>query len=102
MREDAESGRGVVVVAYLDGRPVGTSGLTLTDDRVARLWGGGVLEDARGRGAYRAMLDARLRWAVERGARMALVKGRVQTSGPILARAGFAPFGEERSWLLDC
>jgi hypothetical protein len=37
VRDDAESGRGVMVVAYLDGRPVGTSGLTLTDDRVARL-----------------------------------------------------------------
>ena len=55
-------------------------GLALVDG-VARLWGGAVLEEARRRGAYRAVLDARLRRGIERGATMALVKGRVQTSG---------------------
>ncbi len=29
---------------------------------------------------------------------MALVKGRVQTSGPILRRAGFGVYGQERSY----
>jgi hypothetical protein len=31
---------------------------------------------------------------------MALVKGRVATSGPILRRAGFQAYGEERSYRL--
>ena len=29
---------------------------------------------------------------------MALVKGRVETSAPILRRAGFAAYGEERAY----
>ena len=37
--------------------PVGTGGLALVDG-VARLWGGAVREEARGRGVYRALLDA--------------------------------------------
>jgi len=97
-RTDAESGTGSVV-AYLDGVPVGCGGLSLVDG-VARLWGGAVREEARGRGAYRAVLTARLQRGVERGATMALVKGRIQTSGPILRRAGFAVYGEERSYLV--
>jgi GNAT superfamily N-acetyltransferase len=67
----------------------------------ARLWGGGVVPEARGRGAYRAVLDARLRYAVDHGATLALVKGRVETSGPILRRAGFAAYGQERAYLLS-
>src|SRR5215218_6605653 len=93
---DLESGSGSAV-AYLDGLPVGCGGLSLVDG-VARLWGGAVREEARGRGAYRAVLGARLRRGVELGATMALVKGRIQTSGPILRRAGFAVYGEERSY----
>ncbi len=97
-RTDAENGNGSVV-AYLGGTAVGCGGLSLVDG-VARLWGGAVREEARGRGAYRAVLDARLHRAVERGATMALVKGRIQTSGPILRRAGFEVYGEERSYLV--
>jgi GNAT superfamily N-acetyltransferase len=95
---DAANGSGSVV-AYLDGVPVGCGGVSLVDG-VARLWGGAVREEARGRGAYRAVLAARLRRGVERGATMALVKGRIQTSGPILRRAGFEVYGEERSYLV--
>jgi GNAT superfamily N-acetyltransferase len=94
--KDFEAGSGSVV-AYLDGVPVGSGGLSLVNG-VARLWGGAVREDARGRGAYRAILDARLRRGAARGAHMALVTGRVQTSGPILRRAGFERYGEERSY----
>lgn len=93
------SGSGGAVVAYLDGRPVGSGGLTVAGTD-ARLWGGVVLPEARGRGVYRAVLAARLAYARQAGADLAIVKGRVQTSGPILRRAGFAAFGQERSWLL--
>lgn len=92
-------GEGGSLVAYLDGRAVGTAGLSLVDTD-ARLWGGAVVEDARGRGVYRALLAERLRYAVEHGGQLALVKGRVETSGPTLRRAGFEKVGQERSYLL--
>ncbi len=57
-----------------------------------------MLREHRGRGIYRALLAARLEYAVRHGATMALVKGRVETSGPILRRAGFAAHGQERSY----
>ena len=42
----------------------------------------------------------RLRLARSHGATLALVKGRTETSGPILLRAGFAEYDEERSYWL--
>lgn len=93
------TGGGGAVVAYLDGTPVGTGGITVAGPD-GRLWGGGVLPGARGRGAYRALLAARLDYAVAHGCELALVKGRVETSGPILRRAGFTAYGQERSYLL--
>lgn len=98
--DDVAAGRGGSMVAYLDGTPVGTGGLSLADG-VARLWGGGVAPAARGRGVYRAVLAARLAYAVDHGATMALVKGRIETSGPILRRVGFAAYGQERSYRLS-
>jgi hypothetical protein len=85
------------VLALLDGDPVGAAGFTVADG-VLRLWGGAVREEARGRGVYRSLLAARLARGVAGAARMALVKGRVQTSAPILRRVGFEVFGQERSY----
>jgi len=59
------------------------------------------LPEARGRGVYRAMTTARAAWASEQGATTALVKGRIDTSAPILGRAGFTAYGEERWYFLD-
>ncbi|MDO9457986.1 GNAT family N-acetyltransferase [Nocardioides sp.] len=98
-RADFDARRTAGALVYLDGRPVAAGGLTMAGD-VARLWGGGVVPDARGRGAYRAILAARLDHAVSLGATTALVKGRVETSGPVLRRAGFAVFGQERSYVV--
>jgi GNAT superfamily N-acetyltransferase len=50
---------------------------------------------ARGQGIYRAVLAERLSYASAHGATMALVKGKIDTSGPILRRAGFAAYGRE-------
>lgn len=97
--EDHAAGRGGQLLARLDGRSVGAAGLTMAGT-TARLWGGAVLPDARRRGAYRAMLAARLEYAVAHGATMALVKGRVETSGPILRRVGFEAYGQERSYVV--
>jgi len=88
------AGEGGMVVAYLNGRAAGSGGVSLVDG-VARLWGGAVIPPDRGRGVYRAVLASRLSYAVANGATMALVKGKVDTSGPILRRAGFAAFGQE-------
>jgi GNAT superfamily N-acetyltransferase len=88
------AGEGGMLVAYVDGLPVGSGGVTMADG-VARLWGGAVVPSSRGQGVYRAVLEARLSYAVAHGATMALVKGKVDTSGPILRKAGFSAFGQE-------
>jgi hypothetical protein len=87
-------------VAYVDARPAGTGGYTLADD-VCRLWGGGTHRTARGRGAYRGVLHARLVAARATGATLALTHGVVDTSSPILRRIGFTRYGEERTLVLD-
>jgi GNAT superfamily N-acetyltransferase len=98
-------------LALVDGEVRGHGGVGLApgglprDDPqeglVARLWGGAVLPEARGRGAYRALLAARCAFAVEQGATLALVKGRVATSAPVLRRAGFTAYGQERCYARD-
>lgn len=80
------------VVGYLDENPVSMGGVEIVDG-VARMWGAGTVEPARGRGAYRAVLHHRLLLARELGARIALVHARVGTSGPIVQRYGFTAFG---------
>jgi GNAT superfamily N-acetyltransferase len=90
-----------------DGTAVATGGCTLaagpegTTGKVARLWGAGTMPDQRGKGAYRAVLAERLRIAREWGATLALVKGRIETSGPILTRCGFTRYGSERLYRLS-
>ena len=94
---DGSSGRWV---AYVEGRPAGSGGYTLAGD-VCRLWGGGTHSSLRGRGAYRAVLEARLRAARAAGATLGLTHGVIDTSSPILRRIGFARYGEERTLVLD-
>ncbi|MGH8955702.1 MAG: GNAT family N-acetyltransferase [Microbacterium sp.] len=96
-----DAGTQVRVLARLgaDGEAVSTGGCTIVDG-FARLWGAATIEQARGRGAYRAVLVERLRQSAARGATTALVKGRTATSAPILARAGFTKYGEERCYLV--
>ena len=90
-------GHGAGVVATLDDRPVGTGGLEIAGTD-ARLYGGGVRPSVRGRGVYRALLRHRLAYAVEHGATVAITRGRVATSAPVLRRAGFEAFGSERTY----
>ncbi|MGW4380432.1 GNAT family N-acetyltransferase [Kitasatospora sp. NPDC004531] len=88
------AGRGGLLVAYVGDEPVGTGGVSIVDG-VARLSGGVVTPPWRGRGVYRAILAARLSYAVAHGAHLALVKANPTTSGPILRRLGFTSFGPE-------
>lgn len=94
-----DAGAGFRVLGRLDGDAVSTGGCTIVDG-FTRLWGAATLRAARGRGAYRAVLAERLRVSAELGARTALVKGRISTSAPILARAGFRHYGDERAYRL--
>ena len=91
-RDDDSVGR---FVAYLDGAPAGAGGWGIVDG-VCRLWGGCTHGAWRGRGAYRAVLRARLRTAAAAGAGLGLTHGVVATSSPILRRLGFERYGEER------
>lgn len=88
------------VLASVDGRPASTGGWTLAGP-VARFWGAGTHPDLRGRGAYRAVLQARLRHVVDGGATLALTHGRVETSSPILRSVGFRRYGEQRQLVVD-
>ena len=102
----AEAERGLVddsggrVVAAVGGLPASTGGWTLVGP-VCRLWGAGTHPDLRGRGGYRAVLDARVRLAAAAGATLALTHGRVDTSSPILRRVGFRRYGEQRRLVVD-
>jgi GNAT superfamily N-acetyltransferase len=87
------------LLASVEGEPAACGGCTLRAE-VAHLWGAVTLREYRRRGAYRAVLAERLRLARARGATLALVKGRAETSGPILLRAGFAEYDEERCYWL--
>ena len=78
---------------------VSSGGCTLHGE-IAQLWGAVTLREYRRRGAYRAVLAERLRLAHARGVTLALVKGRVETSGPILLRSGFALYSQERCYWL--
>jgi GNAT superfamily N-acetyltransferase len=73
--------------ARLDGRVVGTASAVAGDGGL-NLFGGSVLPEARGRGAYRALIHARWALAVEYGTPWLTVQaGRM--SRPIVERAGF-------------
>ena len=87
------------MVVYADGQPAAAGGCGLVDG-VGRLWGAGTRPAFRRRGMYRVLLAARMAVAREHGATLALVKGRIDTSGPILQRCGFTAYGEERSYCL--
>jgi hypothetical protein len=88
-----------MVLALRDGTPVGSAGHVVAGDTL-RLWGAAAIPSARHTGVYRALLDHRLRAGVAAGCRFALVKGRVDTSAPVLLRAGFRQYGEVRAYRL--
>jgi len=77
----------VVYLAYADGRPVARASAAFGEHGVT-LFGGATLPEARGRGAYRALVAARWADAVARGKPL-LVTQASPLSRPILARLGF-------------
>jgi hypothetical protein len=88
----------VVYLAFLDGKPVARASGSFGEHAVS-LFGGSTLPEARGHGAYRALVAARWEDAVARGTPV-LVTQAGQMSRPILARLGFREVCEIRI-LLD-
>jgi hypothetical protein len=88
----------LVYLAFLDGEPVARGSASFSE-RGATLFGGSTLPEARGRGAYRALVAARWRDAVARGTPV-LVTQASPMSRPILAQLGFREVCEIRI-LLD-
>jgi GNAT superfamily N-acetyltransferase len=84
-------------VALLDGHIVGAATATYADVAV-QLNAGAVLPEARGRGAYRALVVARWRAARERGLEAAVTQAGAM-SYDILLRLGFEPHGTIRSYV---
>jgi GNAT superfamily N-acetyltransferase len=77
-------------LASLDGVPLATAASHVFD-RSVYLLGGVVLPEARGRGLYRALVNARLRDAAARGIGLVTTQALEQTSAPLLAHMGFVP-----------
>jgi GNAT superfamily N-acetyltransferase len=76
-----------VYLAYVDGHPIGRATGSFSEHGVT-LFGAAVLPEARGRGAYRALVHARWQDAVARGTPLAVTDAGSQ-SRPILERMGF-------------
>jgi GNAT superfamily N-acetyltransferase len=74
-------------LAYLDGRPVGF-GFSSAVGRAVLLGGSGVLENARGRGVYRALVAARCEQALRLGHEGLIIQAG-SMSKPIVERCGF-------------
>lgn len=77
---------------------VGTAWLSLRED-YAYLLGTQVFEAARGRGAYRALVAARLAFLRERGIDVAVTHAREATSAPMLEHLGFETLFRSRCYL---
>jgi hypothetical protein len=88
----------VVYLAYVDGKAVARASGMFGEHAVS-LFGGSTLPEARGHGAYRALVAARWEDAVARGTPV-LVTQAGKMSRPILARLGFREVCEIRI-LLD-
>jgi GNAT superfamily N-acetyltransferase len=96
--DDEPDPNNVVYLAYIDGKPVARASGAFGEHGVT-LFGGATLPEARGRGAYRALVAARWQDAVARGTPL-LVTQAGKMSRPILERLGFRAVCEIRI-LLD-
>lgn len=81
----------VMFLARWDGEPAATAGAAL-HPRSIYMIGGVVLPAFRGRGLYRALVDARLSFARQHGIELATSLAKSDTSAPILERMGFETY----------
>ncbi len=88
------------VVAYdADGAPIASGSMTLFPAlRFAFLWAGCTVPEARNRGAYSAVLAARIAHARTRGIDRVGLYAMTDTSAPVVLRQGFGKFGPMTYW----
>lgn len=84
----APAGRNHLFLARLHGEPAAAAG-SADLDRAVYLMGAVVLSRFRGRGLYRALVQARLAHGAARGFAVGVSIARADTSAPVLARLGF-------------
>ena len=86
-------------VVYEAGRPVSAAGLGVYPAlSLGFFWAGGTIADARGKGAYSAVVAARIECARSLGLTTVGLYAREDTSAPIVARQGFERHGWMRFW----
>jgi hypothetical protein len=86
-------------VAFRGERAVAAGGLNAFDTLgFGLLWAGGTVPDARGQGAYSALVTARIDWARSRGLSLVGLYAVANTSSPITAKQGFAKYGALTHW----
>lgn len=86
-------------VGYVDGKPAASGGLTAFPELgFGLLWAGCAVPELRGRGAYSAVLGARIERARELGLTWVGLYARGSTSAPIVARMGFHHHGGMTFW----
>ncbi len=91
---------GFLWIARMNGHAVGTAGLVLRGD-YGYLLGTHVLEAARGRGAYRALVAARLAFLRSTKIEYAVTQAREKTSAPMLEHLGFETLFRAKCYLLE-
>lgn len=80
-------------------QPLSSAGMTLFPAlRFGFLWAGGTVPEARGRGAYSAVVKARVDRAREIGLEYVGLYAVTDTSAPIVLRQGFKRYGEMTYW----
>jgi len=96
---ESERPRDLGVIAYAAGEPVSAGRIEFNErSEFASLWGGGTLQEWRGRGIYRATVLERARLAHQRGYRFLQVDA-LPTSRPILERLGFVQLTTTRPYV---
>ncbi len=86
-------------VAYDGGEPIAAGGLSIYDDMsFGLLWAGATVPEARGRGAYRSILAARIAHARARGLGHVGLYAKSDTSSPVVVKAGFTLYGKMNVW----
>jgi len=86
-------------VVYRDGEPVCSGGFNWYPElRFAFLWAGGTVPEARGVGAYTALVHERVKGAAAVGAEWVGLYAKDDTSAPIVAKQGFERVGEMSYW----
>jgi GNAT superfamily N-acetyltransferase len=82
--------------------PIASAGLTAYPAlRFGFLWAGGTVPHARGRGAYSALVAARIQRAAQLGIDAVGLYAKLDTSAPIVAKQGFTRHGRMTYWETD-